>query len=276
MFDDSPRSQLPNPRPVIGWAGGKARLLKHLLPLVPEHTLYGEVFGGGLALFTAKPPSDIEVINDINGDLVKFYRCCKYHLEALLDELDLVLNSRRDFEDYCAQEGLTEIQRAARWFIRNKLSFAGHGQHFAISRSHALGSRAQRLIAIRSLNRRLDRTTIEQRPWEYILDTYDNAEAFFFLDPPYPQDGGKCYAGWSEHEVARFCERVKKLRGKWLFTFQDCAQVRDLLAGYVMKSIDRARGIANNAGRKKADRYFEIIITSDKDELAIARKGKSA
>ncbi|MBI5770830.1 MAG: DNA adenine methylase [Verrucomicrobia bacterium] len=271
MFDDAPEPQLPKVRPVIGWPGGKGKLLKHLLPHVPEHTQYCEVFGGGLALLLAKPRSDIEVVNDINGDLVQFYRCCKYHLDALLDELDLVLNSRRDFEDYGAQPGLTDIQRASRWFIRNRLSFAGMGAHFAISRKQPLGSRAQRLLAIRSLNRRLDRTTIEQRPWPYILDAYDSTETFFFFDPPYLDSGGAAYAGWSEHELARFCARVAKLRGQWLFTFQDCQQVRDLMAGHQIRGIVRANGIGNNNGRT-GRKYREVLITSERDEVALARK----
>lgn len=275
MFDEPTGMHLPPPRPVVGWAGGKARLLKHLLPLIKPHTCYAEVFGGGLALFTAKEPSQLEVINDINGDLVSFYRCCKYHLEALLDELDLVLNSRREFEDYCAQPGLTEIQRAARWFIRNKLSFAGAGKNFAISRSHALTSRAQRLLAIRALNRRLDRTTIEQKPWEYILGTYDHAETLFFVDPPYPEPGAT-YAGWDEVAVERFCATLRKLKGQFIFTFKDCDQVRECMAGYTFQSVDRARGIANNTGKKKADRYVEIIITSERAPVNERRKGRTA
>ena len=270
MFDDL-QSDLPKPRPVFSWSGGKQRLLKYLLPLIRPHTAYIEVFGGGLAMFIAKPASQLEVVNDINGDLVSFYRCCKYHLDALLDELDLVLNSRRDFEDYCAQPGLTEIQRAARWFIRNRLSFGGTGTRFAISRTQPLTSRAQRLLAIRSLNRRLDRTTIEQKPWEYILKTYDHAESLFFLDPPYPEPGAT-YDGWDELAVERFCAVVKKLKGGWIFTFKDCAQVRGCMAGYTFKSVDRARGINN----KKAARYQEIIITSERDEGRSLRKGKSA
>ena len=276
MYDEFPESQLPSPRPVIGWAGGKGRMLKHLLPLIRPHTAYVEVFCGGLALFCAKERSRLEVINDINGDLVKFYRNVKSHLEAVLDELDMVLNSRRDFEDYCAQPGLTEIQRAARWFIRNKLSFAGTGTSFAITRSQPLTSRAQRLLQIQSLNRRLDRTTIEEKPWEYILKTYDCEETLFFLDPPYPEAGGKNYGGWDELTVERFCTAVKHLRGEWIFTFKDCPQVRDLMAGYTFKSIDRARGIANNAGRAKADRYVEIIITSARDTRHTSQKGRSA
>lgn len=249
------KHQATKARPVISWAGGKTRLLKHLLPLIPQHTLYCEVFGGGLALFCAKEPSPAEAINDINGDLVSFYRCCKYHLDALIDELDLVLNSRQDFEDYCRQPGLTEIQRAARWFIRNKLSFAGTGTTFAIARTQSLPSRGRRLVAIRELSHRLDRTTIEHRDWNYILNTYDAPSTFFFLDPPYLDDGGKNYKGWSNEELERFCARVKKLKARWLFTFQECAQVRELMRVYPIKGISRAKGIEHSGT------YQEVIIT---------------
>jgi DNA adenine methylase len=276
MFDDLPSSDLPKPRPVVSWAGGKQRLLKHLLPLIKPHTCYVEVFGGSGALMWAKQPSHTEVFNDINGELVSLMRCLKFHRDALLDELDLVLNSRREFEDYGAQPGLTQIQRAARWLVRNKLSFAGHGHHFAICRSHPLQSRVQRQLALQSLNRRLDRTIIEERDWAYILKTYDHEETLFFLDPPYPEPGGAIYDGWNELALERFCTAVKKLRGRWIFTFKDCDQVRAAMAGYTFKSINRARGIANNHGAKTAARYVEIVITSDRAPVRESRKGRTA
>jgi DNA adenine methylase len=281
MHDDLPEEQLPEPRPVVSWAGGKQRLLKYLLPLVPEHTRYVEPFGGGLAMLLAKPRSALEVVNDINGDLVKFYWSCKYHLEPLQDELDLVLNSRRVFEAYCSQPGLTEIQRAARWFLRNKLSFGGNGEDFAISKTQPLTSRSARLVLIHALNRRLDRTTIENKSWEYIFRTYDTPETFFFLDPPYPEPGFT-YEGWDELALERFCAAVRLLQGRWIFTFKANAQVRDLMAGYSCQTIERSRPIGSNtrAGRKSGSTerrvYREIIITSTPAIWRERRKGKSA
>lgn len=265
MNQTDDNTSLPAPRPIVGWAGGKGRLIKYLLPLVPkDHTLYCEVFFGGGALFFAKTASHVEVINDIHRDLVSLYRCVKYHLNALLDELEMVPNSRRDFEDYGKQPGLTDIQRAARWLLRNKLSFGGHGKNFAIFRSHPPASRSQRLIAIQALNRRLDKAIIEERPWDQIVAAYDSPETFFFFDPPYPEDGGQIYSGWSEHELARFCLTLPKLKGRWLFTFKDCKQVRDLMAGYRIKSITRANGIGNNGKVRAGRKYREVIITSDR------------
>lgn len=274
MFDEEHMPELPKAKPVYSRPGGKTRMLKYILPLIPEHTSYIEVFFGGGAVFFAKEKSHHEVINDIDCDLVSFNRCCKYHLDPLLDEMDLVLNSRQEFEDYLRQPGLTEIQRAARWFLRNRLSFGGMGATFAIQRTQELPSRSQRLISIRSLSRRLDRTTIENRSWEQILATYDHPEAFFFMDPPYFDSGGAAYAGWDEVTLQRFCSAVLQLKGKWMVTFQDCAEIRDLLPGYKAKAIERQNGINNRGTAAKT--YREVIITSDRVETAARRKGKSA
>lgn len=250
-------------------------MLKYLLPLIPSHTCYCEVFFGGGAVFFAKPPSPHEVINDIDRELVAFMRNAKAHRDALLDEMEFVLNARQELEDYLAQPGLTEIQRAARWFIRNRISFGGLGRTFAVTRTHSLPSRAQRLIAIQSLSRRLDRTTVENRSWEKILELYDSAETFFFLDPPYFDGGGDAYPGWTEQELQRFCKRVRALSGAWLFTFQDCPQVHELMAGYSIRAIKRANGIANNQGAGRGDRtYREVIITSGKAGSASNKQGE--
>jgi DNA adenine methylase len=261
MFDDSEliSENLPKPRPVIAWPGGKTRMLRHLLPLIPKHNLYCEVFGGGLALFLAKPESPNEVINDINGELISFYRQVKYHLDPLLDELDFVLNSRQEFTDYLAQPGLTEIQRAARWFIRNKLSFGGMGSHFAATPTDHYSSRANRLLAMRALNRRFDTTTIERLPWVECLEAYDHATGFYFLDPPYFDAGGSSYAAWTEEKFVLFAERVRGLRGRWLLTYQDCPPARREFKNCRISAIERPNGIGNTGDKKKRV-YRELII----------------
>lgn len=60
----------------ITYYGGKQRLLKYILPLIPKHTLYAEPFTGGGAVFFEKEPSDIEVINDTNKALITFLQSC--------------------------------------------------------------------------------------------------------------------------------------------------------------------------------------------------------
>jgi DNA adenine methylase len=115
--------------------------------------------------------------------------------------------------------------------------------------------------AIRALNRRLDHTTIECRDWSAILDTYDSPAAFFFLDPPYFDAGGKCYEGWSPDTLAGLCARLQSLKGRWLLTYQDTPEVRALLPGCLHHAVSRPKGIANTAGGLRGARYREVIIS---------------
>ncbi len=86
------------PQPIIPWLGGKRRLAPFILPLFPDHTCYVEPFAGAAALFFLKEPSEVEVINDINGELVNLYRVVQHHLEEFVRQFKWALTSRKVFE----------------------------------------------------------------------------------------------------------------------------------------------------------------------------------
>lgn len=88
-----------NALPIIPWIGGKRRLADRLIPLFPQHTCYVEVFCGGAALFFLRPQqADVEVINNINGELVRLYRVVQNHLEEFVRQFKWALSSRQIFE----------------------------------------------------------------------------------------------------------------------------------------------------------------------------------
>ena len=106
----------------ISWIGGKKFLRKKIISQFPEnYGRYIEVFGGaGWVMFGMEQPAPLEVFNDKNSDLINLYRCVKYHCDELQKELHFMLNSREQFKDFKQQivaGGLTDIQRAARYFI---------------------------------------------------------------------------------------------------------------------------------------------------------------
>jgi len=255
----------------ISWPGAKRRLLKHLLPLLPSHKCYVEVFGGGASLLLAKPRSNIEVYNDVDGDLVAFFRNVRYHLDALLFEIEWTLNSRRELADMLAQPGLTEIQRVARWFVRNKISFGGQGRSFGTSKvsgGASLGSRGNRLLALRDLNARLDSVCVEQLPWEKLIAQYDSAHALFFCDPPYFADGGSCYNAFTPDDLSRLAATLKAAKGSWILTFEDSPLAHEIFAGCHITSVERQRLIENRRGTGRT--YREIIVTPPTEVLAAA------
>lgn len=242
-------------KPAVSWPGGKSRLLKYILPLIPRHTCYCEPFSGGLAVLLAKPRSKVEVVNDLNGELITFYRCVRFHPDVLLTELEFVLNSRQEFFDFRDQPGLTDIQRSARWFYRNKLCFGGANMDSFGSGNR---SRSARMEAIRALSLRLDSVCIEHLDWDHCLRLYDRPDSFFFVDPPYTSCKPDMYQGWTDTDVRILRDRLCQLRGKWLVTLNDTAAIRKIFAGHHITSIERARGVNNQGGASAI--YREIII----------------
>jgi DNA adenine methylase len=79
----------------LTYYGGKQQLSAAILKLIPEHKRYVEPFIGGAAVFFAKSPSDSEVINDTNGELVNFYEVLKRDFSALQQEIEISLHSRK-------------------------------------------------------------------------------------------------------------------------------------------------------------------------------------
>ena len=121
-------------RPVIPYIGGKTRLAKEIIPLFQEHICYVEPFCGAAGIFFAKEPSEVEVLNDINGELINLYRVIQNHLEEFIRQFKWALSSRQVFEwqKMTVPETLTDIKRAARFFYLQKSGFGGRveGQSF--------------------------------------------------------------------------------------------------------------------------------------------------
>jgi len=255
------KKQTNNPeacRPALHWPGGKLEMLKHLLPLIDgtAHELYCEPFAGGLAVFCAKRRVTHEIINDINSDVVTFYRVVKHHREAFLDELDLVPNSHEDFEAFKAQEGFTDIQRAARWFYRNGLAFSGL---VSKSQSMVLAKRSRRSVMdkIDALNARMDRVLIQKRDWKELLKKYDRESALFFFDPPYVNVKPENYAAWTMEQVQDMADTLKGCKCKFVITLNDLPEIRKTFSWCRLKGIMKRNGM-----RLDHKPYGELIIIS--------------
>jgi DNA adenine methylase len=258
----------------VRWAGGKSRLLGHLLPRIPRHRLYCEPFAGGLALLLAKPRSRVEVVNDLNGDLVSLYRCAQWHLDALCAEIEFMLMSRRNVLDLVEQPGLTELQRAARFLVANRQSFGGNGKTYGVAKTQPPPSRAKVLELLRALNARLDHVSVENLSYERCLDLYDGADSFFFLDPPYLASKAEHYAGWDEAAMGAFAERVLALKGAWLVTVDDSRFTRRAFAGCRITPVRTRNGAVNR--RLCPDASFGELVIQPTAAAAVAAAPRPA
>ena len=102
----------------IRWVGGKSRFRKYIIPLIPEHTCYVEPFAGGGWVLFGKPPSPVEVLNDIDQELINFFRTLKHKPEDLIASLEWELVSRAEFERLANRNPTTlnELESSVRFY----------------------------------------------------------------------------------------------------------------------------------------------------------------
>jgi DNA adenine methylase len=257
-------NQNPRVKPIVRWPGGKSRLLKKILPMIPPHELYGEVFGGGLATFFAKERSPLEIVNDVNGDLVALYLNVQRHLPEVLRQVESFISSRQLFYEFGKQRGLTEIERAGRFLLRNRISFGGGGDSFGVTKTANGGgaqfTREKVKALLEAAHERLNGVIIENLPYDRFLKLYDKPEAFFFFDPPYINAPTGAYDGWTEKDAVEFRKNLRRLKANWLVTINDCELTRDLFADCKVESVVSKNGCVNNALKPKAT-FGELIIT---------------
>lgn len=81
----------------IAWIGGKRILAKTIISMMPEHHCYVEVFGGAGWVLFRKTPSEVEVWNDLNSDLVNLFRIVRNKLHVFKRRQYFLLSSREEY-----------------------------------------------------------------------------------------------------------------------------------------------------------------------------------
>lgn len=220
----------------LPYVGGKRRVAKRLLSLFPPHVTYVEAFAGGAQLFFHKPPSIVEVVNDVDGEIVNLYRVLRRHPQELVRELRWQPASRQLFHEHRGANaaGLTDIERAARFFYLQKNTFGGarRRRHFQTAVTQPNNYQPRRLPeALAQAADRLTHVQLESLPYEQVLERYDRATTFFYLDPPYA--GVNHYAhNFTDGQFVELATRLTALKGRFLLSINDSPQVRTWFAAF--------------------------------------------
>ena len=244
----------------MSWIGGKKALRKKIVEQFPEPRTYNryiEVFGGaGWVLFSSDSHAKMEVYNDVNGNLVNLFRCIKYHLDAVQEELRYILISREQFFDAREQietRRMTDIQRAARFFILIKESFGTDLRSFGL-RSRDMEKAKEYLSEV---SKRLNKVVIENLDFEKILKNYDKTDALFYLDPPYYETEKYYPDRFMPEDHERLKAALDGIKGKFVLSYNDCGYIRELYEGYTIIEVDRLHNLVQ---KEVKPRYRELII----------------
>jgi DNA adenine methylase len=256
-LDDKEANELPAIRSrrggkkiVFGWYGGKFSHLDWLLPLLPQTHHYCEPFAGSGAVLLNRAPSPVETYNDIDGDVVNFFKVLRDDPEDLTRAIGLTPFSREEF--YTAingsTRGVSRLERARRFYIRARQTRTGLAQTATLgrwanckntSRAGMSGVVSRWLGGVEGLSEignRLMRVQIENRPAIDVIRLYDSPDTLFYCDPPYLHEtrGDSSAYGFEmdqeeHHELARTLHRIK---GKVAISGYRCALMDKLYKGW--------------------------------------------
>lgn len=265
----------------LSYMGGKSLLAKTILPKMPPHRCYVEVFAGAAWMLFKKEEriSEVEIINDINLDLVTLYRVLKHHLEEFIRFFKWCLIARDEFDRFRKEnpETLTDIQRAARFYYLLRLGYAAKIQSptFSIATTTKPSLNLLRIEEeLSAVHLRLARVYIENRSYEDIFKRFDKPDTFFYVDPPY-YGYEDCYGPgiFSREDFKKLREILSSLSGKFMLSINDVEYIRELFQGFRIEPVKTSYTAAGAHRKKKADEL--LIMNYEPAELNDQDRGRA-
>jgi len=216
----------------FAYPGSKTTYAGWIIDHIPEHTQYIEPFGGAASVLVAKPRSELEVYNDLNGDCVEFFRAVRDKPDELKHWVENTPYSRQLFNEYV--ESYPDwpddsVEYAGRFLFVQTSAFGGKGTTetsptFRVAKSNSTANPPSEYKSkknqIPKLASRIQGVHIERLDYADLVDKYDHKDAFFYFDPPYVDVGDDYYLtekGGFNHK--RFVDTLHDMEGKWLVSY---------------------------------------------------------
>ena len=252
----------------LAYVGGKSKLSEKIIEVMPEHNTYCEVFAGGAWVFFRKPIIKTEILNDLDGDLVTFFRVLQNHLEEFLKQFKWLLTSREwfyDWKDQLEGRGLTDIQKAARYYYLQRQCFGGKvkDRSFGVD---AEGPPRINLLRMEeelsAVHIRLSKVTIENLDWKKFILRYDRPGTFFYLDPPYYSKPVYKYNFKGIEDYRELAKTLLGIKGKFILSINDHPGIRETFKPFLIRPVELKYSI-NRDGLTDAK---ELLISNTKME----------
>jgi len=270
---------------VMNYPGAKARLAPWIIDHLPEHNTFVEVFGGSAAVLVHKPESINEVYNDIDNDLVEFFRVLRDRRGDLLDWLRHTPYSRTLYERFAdayhsGQRADDPVVRAGRlWYLlqagfngdltkRNSFSTSTSARGYPCdSQARNYHRSRERLEAFAE---RFQAVTVECLDWRDVIDRYDSDTTVFYVDPPYAEVRSEGYYPNHDLNHAALIDRLDDLEGEAVISYGELPDYPDsweLRERTVTSTLSRANG-------EDKDCPERLLLTFDTSGRALSQSAQ--
>lgn len=283
----------------VSRVGNKSSILHILYAVFPlEYGRFIDVFGGSGSVLLGKPEIQaFEVYNDFDKNLVNLFRCMKERTMATIREIGFCnLNSREDFnairrffeqreeftDKYLSEELLLteltfppleaqelkelrtrmtedyDVRRAAMFLKLLRYSYSSSCKSFA---SQPFDIR-KLFGLIMELEDRMANVVVENQDFETLIKHYDRPDSFFYADPPYFSSEGMYEVGFGWDDHVRLRDTLKNIKGKFLLSYNDCEEIRELYDGFPMLDFSRTHSMVQ---RYEAGKEFKELLIGNYD-----------
>ena len=251
----------------ISYYGGKQSMLKHILPIIPEHRVYVEPFFGGGAVFWGKEKSEVEIINDYNGNVVNFYQQLKSNFDELKTLIDSTPYSREVYKNamviYDNPYIFQPVHRAWAFWVGTVQGFSNKIGSWRSSTQRSKESTLnlnKKNAFERILSVRLDLTQIEHKDAVELILKQDSEETFFYLDPPYVGANQGHYGGYTQEHFNSLLSALSHIKGKFLLSSYPNDQLDQYRSKFGWFTNDKDMQLS--ASRDKSSRKTEALTAN--------------
>jgi len=212
----------------ITYYGGKQQLADDIISMMPPHRIYCEPFFGGGAVFFAKGPSFLEVINDRNDLLITFYKQCVENFDRLQEKIQNTLHSESEYNKakriYNNPKHQSKLNVAwAVWVVTNMSVMAtprgGWKRDNGTGGSHVgVSMAAHRKNFTAAVYDRLKYVQISCKDAIDVIEERDTPDTFFYLDPPHINCDQKHYKGYQTEDFEKLLHMLSGIKGKFMLS----------------------------------------------------------
>ncbi len=184
-------SPMKNNKPALRYYGGKWRQANWIISQLPPHYTYVEPFGGGAGVLLQKPPATFEVYNDLDSNVVTFFRVLRTREQELVRAIELTPWSREELRKAYESYNGDDLEIARRFYVRCWQSYGhlhGGWRYQHSDNGYSIVEQWNKVDYLYRIARRLKKVQIENGDALRIIERYDTPRTLFYVDPPYVHD----------------------------------------------------------------------------------------
>jgi DNA adenine methylase len=217
-------------RPPISYYGGKQRMASKIVPLIPKHTVYVEPFAGGAAVMFAKPWPKVtnpdhyrEVINDLDGRIINFYKQLRDNGEGLIRRIQLTPYSEREHAEAKTrmESEADPLERARFYYVNVMQSFTNRisgGWRRGVFGNNLAVTNLNKVAQLPEYLERMGGVHFSNQDALEVIRQWDSPQTFFYCDPPYPGTDQGHYEGYTIEDFANLVKALDNCQGSFILS----------------------------------------------------------